>query len=90
MSTEYMLARHWQQLTTMFAGGMTIVSGPMWTNLCTHWTCTLLGCLAAVLVPVQFVLYTWGHKFRAISQFEGEKMLHDHAENASDEETEPV
>jgi DHA1 family multidrug resistance protein-like MFS transporter len=35
----------------IFSGAMQLVNRPLWTALGTHWTCTLLGCLAVVLAP---------------------------------------
>jgi hypothetical protein len=68
----------------------TIASGPMWGNLGTHWSCTLLGCLAAALIPVPFAFFKWGLRIRSISRFAGHKTLADGAENASEEFLEPA
>jgi len=73
-----------------FAGGMSVAAGPLYSNLGTHWACTLLGCIATLLVPIPFVFYKWGPKIRQISRFAGKKELADGAENSPDEENEPV
>jgi hypothetical protein len=68
-----------------FAGGIQIISRPMWGNLGTHWTCTLLGCLAALLIPVPFALFKWGYRVRKISRFASHKSLVDGAETSEEE-----
>ncbi|KNG51630.1 benomyl methotrexate resistance protein [Stemphylium lycopersici] len=51
------------------AGGMTIVGIPMYRNLGTHWTLTLLGCLSVLTVPIPYVLYRYGPSLRRRSQW---------------------
>ncbi|KAJ5957359.1 hypothetical protein N7501_011638 [Penicillium viridicatum] len=46
------------------AGAMVIVSIPMYSNLGVHWSLTLLGCISAVMTPVPFVFYKYGHLIR--------------------------
>ncbi|CAI7637455.1 unnamed protein product [Penicillium viridicatum] len=46
------------------AGAMVIVSIPMYRNLGVHWSLTLLGCISAVMTPVPFVFYRYGHLIR--------------------------
>lgn len=51
------------------AGGMVEVALPMYKNLGVHWTLTLLGCLAALLVPVPYVFYRSGPWIRSRSKY---------------------
>ena len=41
----------------------------MFNNLGIQWASTLLGLLAAVLVPIPIAFYKWGHVIRAKSKF---------------------
>jgi len=38
-------------------------------NLGIQWAGTLLGCLAAVMIPIPFIFYYYGPKIRARSKF---------------------
>ncbi|EMD70064.1 hypothetical protein COCSADRAFT_107325 [Bipolaris sorokiniana ND90Pr] len=51
------------------AGGMTVVGIPMYRNLGTHWTLTLLGCLGVLTVSIPYVLYRYGPSLRRRSQW---------------------
>ena len=51
------------------AGGMTIVGIPFYQNLGVHYTCTILGCIAAACTPVPYLFYHFGHKLRARSKY---------------------
>ncbi|KAK5086133.1 hypothetical protein LTR70_000229 [Exophiala xenobiotica] len=51
------------------AGGMTVVGIPMYKNLGTHWTLTVLACISIVIALVPYVLYVWGHKVRGRSKY---------------------
>jgi len=42
---------------------------PMYENLGTHWTLTVLAAISLVITPVPYVLYVWGDKVRARSQY---------------------
>lgn len=53
----------------LIAGGMTIVGVPMYKNLGTHWTLSLLGFVSVAAVPIPFALYKWGPKLRERSKF---------------------
>jgi len=79
-----------EYIVILFSGGMTVAAGPLYSNLGTHWTCTLLGCIATLLMPVLFVFYKWGPKIRQFSRFARKKELANEAENSSEEEDEPV
>ena len=51
------------------AGGMVEAAIPMYENLGVHWTCTILGCISALMVPVPYAFYKWGHRIRARSKY---------------------
>jgi MFS family permease len=46
------------------AGAMVVVSIPMYSNLGVHLSLTLLGCISALMTPVPFVFYKYGHLIR--------------------------
>lgn len=54
-------------------GSVQLFSSAMWTGLGTHWTCTLLGCMAALLAPVPFFFRYRGQRVREMSQFASAK-----------------
>jgi DHA1 family multidrug resistance protein-like MFS transporter len=41
----------------------------MFEGLGVQWAATLLGCVAAVLVPIPVIFYLYGHKIRQRSSF---------------------
>ena len=41
----------------------------MFNGMGIQWASTLLGCVAAVLVPIPVLFYLYGHKLRAKSKF---------------------
>jgi DHA1 family multidrug resistance protein-like MFS transporter len=41
----------------------------MFNGMGIQWAATLLGCVAAVLVPIPVLFYLYGHKLRARSSF---------------------
>ena len=45
-----------------------MVAIPMYHNLGAHYTLTVLACIAAVMAPVPFVLYRYGHAVRRMSK----------------------
>ena len=47
----------------------------MFNNLHIQWAGTLLGCLAAVMVPIPVCFYLFGSKLRAKSKFNPAMML---------------
>ncbi|KAH8164889.1 hypothetical protein CIB48_g3356 [Xylaria polymorpha] len=51
------------------AGGFTVVGIPLYGNLGTHWTLTLLGAISALALPIPFVLFKWGPRIRARSKW---------------------
>lgn len=54
------------------SAGMVVATRPMYEGIGVHWTSTLMGGLAALLVPVPWVLLRYGHRLRAKSKFAGE------------------
>lgn len=52
----------------LIAGVMMPVSLPLYSNLGVEWTLTMLGGLSALMVPVPYVLYKWGHVIRRKSK----------------------
>jgi MFS family permease len=50
------------------AGGMMLASMPMYDALGVKWSLTLLGATSAVMVPVPFAFYKWGHIIREKSK----------------------
>ncbi|KAI0205026.1 major facilitator superfamily domain-containing protein [Astrocystis sublimbata] len=50
------------------AGGFTVVGIPLYSNLGTHYTLTLLGVISVLAIPIPFVLYRWGPNIRARSK----------------------
>jgi DHA1 family multidrug resistance protein-like MFS transporter len=53
----------------LIAGGMVMASRPMFENIGSHWTMTLLGCVAVLLVPAPYVLFKYGPRLRKKSPF---------------------
>ncbi|KAK5116215.1 hypothetical protein LTR62_008541 [Meristemomyces frigidus] len=50
-------------------GGMIVATRPMYQGIGVHWVLSLLGVLAAVLVPVPWVLVRYGDSVRRRSKF---------------------
>jgi hypothetical protein len=48
---------------------MTVVGIPFYKNMGVHWTLTILGGISALLVPVPYVFYKYGHRIRAKSKY---------------------
>lgn len=51
------------------AGGLVEAAVPFYSNLGVHWTLTILGVISALLVPVPFAFYLYGHKIREKSKY---------------------
>ena len=51
------------------AGGMTVAGIPIYKKLGTHYTLTILGCLAVLLAPAPYLLYLYGHRIRVKSKY---------------------
>lgn len=58
-----------QLLRQAVAGGMAVAAHRMYTRLGPGFTSTLLGCVAAIFLPVPYVLFKWGAKVRAMSRY---------------------
>ncbi|KAI5292748.1 hypothetical protein KEM55_007542, partial [Ascosphaera atra] len=41
----------------------------MFDGMGIEWACTLLGCVAALLIPIPFILHVWGAQIRSKSKF---------------------
>jgi MFS family permease len=52
----------------LISGALQPASVPMYQNLGPHLTLTWLGAVTAVMAPLPFLLYKYGHKVRAISK----------------------
>lgn len=53
----------------LIAGGMVMAARPMYEGIGVHWTMTLLGCVATILVPAPYVLFKYGKSLREKSSF---------------------
>ncbi|KAF7192809.1 putative efflux pump kojT [Pseudocercospora fuligena] len=51
------------------SAGMVVATRPMYKGIGVHWTMTILGTLALLLVPVPWMLLRYGHHVRAKSKF---------------------
>lgn len=51
------------------AGGMTVVGIPLYSNVGTDHALYILGGLSALLAPIPFVFYKWGHLLRKNSKY---------------------
>lgn len=51
------------------AGGMTVAGIPFYGNMGTHYTLTILACIAAALVPIPYLLYYYGPSLRSRSKY---------------------
>ncbi|KAF3797959.1 putative efflux pump kojT [Colletotrichum gloeosporioides] len=51
------------------AGGMTVVGIPFYDKMGTHYTLTILACIAAALAPIPYVLYYYGPWIRSKSKY---------------------
>lgn len=51
------------------AGGMVVVGIPFYENMGVHWTMTILGAISALLVPIPYFFYSYGHRIRQKSTF---------------------
>ncbi|KIW11098.1 hypothetical protein PV08_10397 [Exophiala spinifera] len=55
-------------LRSFFGAGFPLFADQMFNNLGIQFAGTLLGCLAAIMVPIPVVFYLYGHKIRALSR----------------------
>ncbi|KAK4078912.1 hypothetical protein Trihar35433_17 [Trichoderma harzianum] len=51
-------------LRSSVAAGFPLFSRQMFQNLGVQWAATLLGCLAAIMIPIPFVFRVYGHRLR--------------------------
>jgi DHA1 family multidrug resistance protein-like MFS transporter len=57
-------------LLRSFAGGaFPLFATQMFNNLGIQWAGTLLGCLAAIMIPIPIAFYIYGPKLRKKSKF---------------------
>ncbi|PWN91349.1 MFS general substrate transporter [Acaromyces ingoldii] len=78
-ATEYVIASYGPVATSAtgaqnllretLAGSLTIASVPMYKGLGNQWATTLLGCFAALVALVPFVLFKYGPAIRKRSQY---------------------
>lgn len=59
-------------LRSFFGAGFPLFADQMFNNLGIQWAGTLLGCLAAVMVPIPVVFYLYGEKIRGWSKVSGQ------------------
>ncbi|KAI1206193.1 MFS general substrate transporter [Annulohypoxylon truncatum] len=53
----------------LVAGGMVMAARPMYEGIGTHWTMTLLGCIAVILLPAPLAFWWYGRKLRSRSPY---------------------
>ncbi|KAK8218026.1 major facilitator superfamily transporter [Phyllosticta capitalensis] len=53
----------------VIAGGMTVVGIPFYENVGVAHTCTILACIACVLVPIPYIFYKYGYIIRRKSKY---------------------
>jgi len=53
----------------VIAGAMTIVGIPFYQNVGVHWTLTIMACISALMAPIPYVFYVYGHVIRKRSRF---------------------
>ncbi|KAG8528107.1 uncharacterized protein KY384_007023 [Bacidia gigantensis] len=56
-------------LRSIFGGVFPLFATYMFNAIHINWTGTLLGCVAAVLVPIPVIFYKYGHRIRQRSKF---------------------
>lgn len=56
-------------LRSLAGAGFPLFSSYMFEGMGINWAATLLGCVAAVLVPIPVIFYLYGHRIRAKSSF---------------------
>ncbi|KAI1644887.1 MFS general substrate transporter [Daldinia loculata] len=56
-------------LRSLCGAGFPLFATYMFNGLGIQWAATLLGCVAALLVPIPVMFYLYGHKIRAKSKF---------------------
>ncbi|KAK8130291.1 polyamine transporter 2 [Apiospora kogelbergensis] len=56
-------------LRSLCGAGFPLFASYMFEGMGIQWAATLLGCVAAALVPIPVIFYLYGHKIRAKSSF---------------------
>ncbi|TKA81917.1 hypothetical protein B0A49_00150 [Cryomyces minteri] len=51
------------------AGGMAVVGIPFYKNMGVQYTLTIMACISALLVPLPYVFYKYGHQIRRHSKY---------------------
>lgn len=54
----------------ILGGAFPLFTVQMYERLGTDWATSLLGFVSLVLLPIPWVLFSWGPKLRALSQYE--------------------
>lgn len=55
-------------MRSLCGAGFPLFATYMFNGMGIQWASTLLGCVAAVLVPIPVIFYLYGHKIRAKSK----------------------
>jgi hypothetical protein len=63
-------------LRSFFGAGFPLFADQMFNNLGIQWAGTLLGCLAAIMIPIPIIFYLYGHKIRGWSKISGKGSPH--------------
>ena len=53
----------------LVSGGLTVAGVPFYENVGSHWTLTILGVIATMLMPAPYLLYKWGPTIRKKSKY---------------------
>ena len=56
-------------MRSLFGAGFPLFATYMFNGMGIEWASTLLGCVAAVLMPIPVIFYIYGHKIRARSAY---------------------
>src|SRR5207248_1913998 len=56
-------------LQSLAGAGFSLFAVQTFVNLGIQWAGTLLGCLAAAIIPIPFIFCRWGPEIRAKSKF---------------------
>ncbi|OTB03413.1 hypothetical protein M426DRAFT_321787 [Hypoxylon sp. CI-4A] len=72
-------------LRSLCGAGFPLFATYMYNGMGIQWASTLLGCVAAALVPIPIVFYLYGHKIRAKSSFAPSPQNNGAASNSSND-----
>jgi len=73
-------------LRSLAGAAFPLFANQMFTGLGVQWAATLLGCVAAVLVPIPIVFYIYGARLRERSAFAPVMQPHADPHSAEDDE----